>query len=431
MERGESFVAFTVACFQLPFYSDKSVRYRIIWQSVLKAPLIEWILFPIMAVKSEIREFLPKFLVRGNMTSRPIHLTQGKPNRAVFPIILVLLLFISSGCTQVPGGDGGLSATKAALDAQGTQLAGEKAVSADATQIAFSVQGTIIAQQAAQLTQVAQPNTQIEATQSVLEPTPTAAPTNTPLAPPPTETPPPTDVPPTPTPDFEAWMKSAKILLFEDVAGEYMDRYIKTALDTMDLTYVDVKDAVGDFKAQLLSGTDWDLIITGVEARTGVRGEFFDYLNDSLNNGSSVILEIWDLDELAGGKISSLLLRCGIKFQADWWNPPDETRSIWWLAPDHPIFHEPNEGMSLAHYSVYWSGDVGDLIKLGTGGDATLLAGNLAWEKGSHGTLATCLDGRFIIQTFSTHDYHKEDAILLWQNYIYYGLKNRFAEDPG
>jgi hypothetical protein len=71
-------------------------------------------------------------------------------------------------------------------------------------------------------------------------------------------------------------MDSAEILLFEDVVGGYMERYIKMALDNMGLSDVDVKDVVGDFKPQLLSGSDWVLINTGVDARSGVRGEFFD-----------------------------------------------------------------------------------------------------------------------------------------------------------
>jgi hypothetical protein len=171
-----------------------------------------------------------------------------------------------------------------------------------------------------------------------------------------------------------------KILVFEILLQSISTDISKQSLDSMGLPYVDVKDAIGDFKAQLLSGTDWDLVISGVEARSGVRGEFFDYLNDQLNNGTSVILEIWTLDEIAGGKIGPLLIRCGVKFQKDWWEPRLETRSIWWLAPEHPIFHEPNEGMLLAHYDLYWTGGAGDFIKAGTWG-CYLLAGNLAWER--------------------------------------------------
>lgn len=339
-------------------------------------------------------------------------------------ILLVLFMFSLSACFPVSGniGEGGLSGTKAALDALGTQLAQQQAAQENATQIALSVQATLVAQQIRQLTAA------VENVVTDLPEPQTATPTS--LPPTATDTLEPTEVPSTPTPDFKDRIKSAEILLFEDVAGAYLERYVKQALDSLGLKYVDVKDAIGDFKAQLLSGTDWDLIITAVEARSGVRGEFFDYLNDALNNGSSVILEIWTLDEIAGGKISPLLARCGVRFQADWWDPPSDSRSIWWLEPEHPIFHEPNEGMSLAHYSIQWFGDAGDFIRLAPGGDATLLAGNLAWEKSSHGTLASCIDGRFILQTHSTHDYHKEDVIPLWQNYIYYALKNRFSSNP-
>jgi len=205
-------------------------------------------------------------------------------------------------------------------------------------------------------------------------------------------------------------------------------RYIKAALDGMGIPYVDVKDAVGDFKGQLLSGTDWDLIISGVEARSGVQGEFFSYLNDQVNRGSAVILEVWNLDDIGGAKATTLLTNCGVKFQKDWWNPPDGSRSIWWLVPEHPIFHEPNDGVLLSHYNLEWFGDAGDFLKKLPGSDATILAGNLAWEKDNHGTIAICKDGRFIIQTHSTHDYHQEDIMRLWQNYIYNSLKAHYAD---
>ncbi|HTP02521.1 MAG TPA: hypothetical protein VMJ64_14195 [Anaerolineales bacterium] len=41
--------------------------------------------------------------------------------------------------------------------------------------------------------------------------------------------------------------------------------------------------------------------------------------------------------------------------------------------------------------------------------------------------LASCYDGRVILQTFSDHDYRQEEIIALWQNYIHYTLKNHFA----
>jgi len=195
-----------------------------------------------------------------------------------------------------------------ALNAQSTQLAQQLADIAKATQIAVEVQSTVNAQQAAYMTVVAQatevPPIEEIADLPVEQPTDLPAPTAMPL---PTETQIPTLEPPTPTPDIEEWMETSNILLFEDIAGTLLVRYIKAALDGMGLPYVDVKDAVGDFKGQLLSGTDWDLIISGVEARSGVQGEFFGYLNDQVNRGSAVILEVWNLDDIGGAKATTLL----------------------------------------------------------------------------------------------------------------------------
>jgi hypothetical protein len=49
--------------------------------------------------------------------------------------------------------------------------------------------------------------------------------------------------------------------------------------------------------------------------------------------------------------------------------------------------------------------------------------------------LATCYQGRVIIQTFSDHDYGQDNQdmgilVPLWENYIHYTLKNHFAVTP-
>ncbi len=170
--------------------------------------------------------------------------------------------------------------------------------------------------------------------------------------------------------DASPKMKSANILLYEDVSGAYLPRYVKQALDDLGFPYIDVTDHLGDFKEQLLSGTKWDLIISAAEARTGVRGEFFDYINTQLDNGSSAIIEIWTLNSIVNGKIAPLMRKCGVKYQSDWFKPPDTERSAWWLAPDNPVLNRPNKGLSLAHPVIYWSGDIGDLIALSSGGGA-------------------------------------------------------------
>jgi hypothetical protein len=46
------------------------------------------------------------------------------------------------------------------------------------------------------------------------------------------------------------------------------------------------------------------------------------------------------------------------------------------------------------------------------------------------GVLASCFQGRVLIQTFCNHDYHEGDIVPLWQNYIHYTLKNHFLAAP-
>lgn len=353
-----------------------------------------------------------------------------KRNFITLPLILLttLLFLLSVGCNLPAGSSQSFDATKAALNVQATiqaQQAQRDALatseSSAATQIAQEVQATLVSQQG---TQIAEQQAEDEPLPTDIPPTPTFTPT-----PDPTQPDAPTDIPPTPTPDIDAMVKSAKILLFEDMAGEYEVRYVKNALDIMGLSYTDVGDASGDFKTQLLSGTDWDLIIVSNEARSNIQGEFFVYLNDHLSNGTAEIIEVWALDEIASGKISNILTRCGVKFQKDWTDP--ENPSLWYLAPEHPVFHEPNEGMSLTRYVDYWDWDDGDLIELTPGSEATLLVGSIATEKTRYGTVATCLDGRLIIQTHCTHNYRQDDMVRLWQNYIYNTLKNRFLTTGG
>lgn len=284
-----------------------------------------------------------------------------------------------------------------------------------ATQIAANVEATVNAKLATEAAIVTD-------TPSPPEPTPTSQADE--AQDPPQNDPPPGDAPV----NMDEMMKDAEILLFENVTKIPLPRYIKQALDNLGLSrnYVDTKDATGNFKAQLLSGIDWDLIIVGVEARSSIQGEFFDYFNEQVNNGTGLVLEIWNLDEIAGAKATSFLTNCGVKVQGDWFDPPMTARSIWWLYGEHPVFHEPNEGMSLVNFTPYWFGDTGDLLKMVPGSDAYLLAGTYAQEKNSYGVLATCHDNRVIIQTYSSHDYRQDDVVRLWENYIYNALKAHF-----
>jgi hypothetical protein len=248
-------------------------------------------------------------------------------------------------------------------------------------------------------------------------------------------------VQPTPSIDLESQMKSANILLYEDmVAHTDTNRYVKDTLDRMGLTYKDDGNAQGWFKSDILGsapdGRPWDLVIVASEAKSGAQGEFFEYILDVLDQGTSVILEAWYLDRVAGGSASLLLERCGVEFEKNWSKVPPSRMVMFPLDTTHPILREPNAALSFTKVTHYWwdetltnTYDIGDWMKITSGGDAKLLVGTMAQEKTTHGTVTVCIDDRLILQTFSSHQLNYDTMTRVWENYIYNALKVRF-ENP-
>ncbi len=280
----------------------------------------------------------------------------------------------------------------------------------DPTKIALEYQATAMS---LQLTQAALA-VQAQPTQPpVVQPTPA----------PPTDTTLPTAIPPTATPSVEDLMKTAKILVYENTDERNIGLWIRDALDGLGLTYTHTGSYSGHFMEYLNSGTKWDLIIVGAEDKDKISGEFWDVINSRLiRDKAALIAEIWYLNTEANGPISKILSGCGIRYQKDY----QLADSIYWWVPDHPVFNEPNTVLPLLHYNRFWANQTGDQIRLGGGGDATLLAGLAAKPSNQEAVLATCYEGRVIIQTFSDHDYDQTEIVPLWQNYIYYTLKNHF-----
>lgn len=306
--------------------------------------------------------------------------------------------------------------------------------------LACSLGGTTTAQPVFDTTKAV---LELEATAMVLQLTqsamnnqaPAAAPTVAPLQP--TVAPPPTaGAAPTASSgmsqDFDTWMKSASILLFEDMAGDFVvGRSINEALNGLGLSYTDVKDALGHYKNEILSGgpggRGWDLIISGKELRSGVQGEFYVYLNDAITQGSAVIIEEWDMDAIGYGKLSLITGRCGVTLDKDWIGKPVSDHVIFPIDGTHPIHHMPNEGIALTNPTGYWVGDdLGDRMRLAPGSKAIPLWGLYANSKNNDLTAVTCVDGRVIIQTYSTHSYGDDRVVRMWQNYIYNTLKARY-----
>jgi hypothetical protein len=237
----------------------------------------------------------------------------------------------------------------------------------------------------------------------------------------------PAPVLPSPTEDVEARIKSAKVLVYENTDERGIGMWIQDALNGMGMQYTQTGSYSGHFMEYLNSGIKYDLIIVGAEDKDRISGEFWDVISTRLTRDkAALIAEVWYLDREANGPINKILGPCGVRFRKDW--PLAE--SIYWWVPTHPIFNEPNVVLPLLHYNRYWANQTGDKLMLGGGGDAVILAGLSASPSTGEGVLATCFDGRVIIQTFSDHDYRQAEVMPLWQNYIHYTLKNHFAVAP-
>ena len=282
----------------------------------------------------------------------------------------------------------------------------------DPTKAALEFQATSLS---LQLTQAA-----LNAAQPTITPAP-ASPTATETAAP---VPAPAQVQPSPTEDVEARIKAAKVLLYEDTDELGIGQWIQDAVEGMGLQYTQTGSYSGHFMEYLNSGTKYDLIIVGAEDRSKITGEFWDVINSRVTRDkTALIAEVWYLDRESNGPISKILGPCGVRYRKEY----DLAESIYWWTPTNPVFNEPNVVLPLLHYDRYWLSAAGDKLMIGGGGEPTLLAGLSAKPSSGEAVLASCFDGRVIIQTFCNHDYRESDIIPLWQNYIHYTLKNHFA----
>ncbi|MBN2119142.1 MAG: hypothetical protein JW730_21410 [Anaerolineales bacterium] len=311
-------------------------------------------------------------------------------------IMMIALIMLALAC-NMPG-----SGTPAAGAPQPTAF--------DPTKAALEFQATAMSQKMTEQALAAE--SENPATQAPQQPT---------SAPPTEIIPASTEIVPTATQDIEARMKSAKILVYEDTP--YIGLWIKDTLHGMGLKHVFVGDAMGDFMENLNSGIQWDLIILGAESHDYVSGDFFDVITERVvNDKTALIVEMWYLDKISEGRIKPLTTKCGVKLQKSY----DVASSIYWLESGSPFFTEPNIAIPLIHYDIYWAFQAGDYLRLLPGSEATLLAGMYQNRDSDYGVIASCFEGRVILQTFCNHDYHESDIQLLWENYIYNTLKNRF-----
>lgn len=324
--------------------------------------------------------------------------------------LIVIFLFASCSLLPIPSDNHNLENTSIALAIQQTGLA------MDQTRVAQAVPPTSTPEPILQPTYTLYPTYTSQVVEQPVEEEPVVA--EEPLSEEPSQT-------------FDEWMEGVNILLYDDMLSMWEAQVIENAIDGLGLgrNTTNVGDAMGDFLSEMNSAMVWDLIIVGAESRDSISGEYFDILADQLDRGSSVVIEIWYIDNVASGRIQPLMQRCGIAFQDDWQRNPNANLNdflVYLLEPGDSVFSQPNSISLLAPYDIMWVGDIGDFVKLNSGSDAKLLGGAYANRYSDFGLLAECMDGRMIWQLFSTHDYKTQDMINLWQNYIYNTLQARY-----
>jgi serine/threonine protein kinase len=233
--------------------------------------------------------------------------------------------------------------------------------------------------------------------------------------------------------DLKTFMGAANILVYEDIVSDYEVPYVRDTVDKMGLKYKWDGSAKGRILADLSGGPEgggtWDLVIIAMETRSISSGEVLPYLDAALQQGVSVILEAWNLDQTTNPARNDILDACGVSVKE--YLPRTRTSLDFVVYPilgaSNPILSEPNTGLSFTNASTHWlaSGDLGDLMSLTGSGDTQLLIGTDATQASTGGVLTTCMKDRLTLMTFSSHTFPFDTMEPLWENMIYNGLKTR------
>jgi hypothetical protein len=314
-----------------------------------------------------------------------------------------------------------------------------------ATQIEVYVQQTLLAQQSIADLQDSQTPPPVTSLPSRAAPSSTPQPQASPVSPNPatsTASPaaPAATAQPTPATidqtSFDTWIKSANILLYEDMTARLDTlRFVKATLDKMALKYKDDGSAKGWLRNDLSSGATggkpWDLVIIAAEDKEQAENEFFDYVTNALDQGSSVIFEVWYLNKAYANRAGPILARCGVEYSGDRTRVPPGSMVLFPLDAGNVLLNVPNKNLSFTNTSSYWwsssaSYDTGDLLSKAPKSQAELVLGISPDNREDHATLVRCLNGQLILQTFSSHTLAYESIGPLWQNLIYNALKTRF-----
>ena len=335
---------------------------------------------------------------------------------ALIATLLVFILVISCDYLGLTNNTSSpdLAATNAALEAMIVEMAAQNTIEASAKEM---------------VTDTAQPETQ---TPVVVTATGEATLSQT-------ET---QQVSPTATVDIDAQIKSliktANVLIYDDPDADLrLVPRVNKAVQEFGFNggyVVDASNRPGTFDSMLRS-QEWDLVILAVESRETVDiGDAVPLtpILEHINRGGALIVETWNLDEDESALGGLLLSVCEAHVEKDWHREEDEERDefvVYEFPGAGDFFKTPKTVTMPMNPTFFWEGDAGDFIRLdqSSSGKSRILAGELSPDRNNYGLMTSCLDGRMVLQTFSTHDYPLYETVRIWQDTMYYTLYNYFA----
>ena len=351
--------------------------------------------------------------------------------RLPIPLIVFILFALTLACAVTPPA----AALPEGPDLAATNLALQVTVNALAIQSTSQADAKMAVEATLQTPQDTQTPLVITAT---LEPT--LPPTETPL---PSETPTP-DITATFNPveltrQIEARIKAANVLIYDepDGQGRLVPRISKAvaAMGFSGGNVVNTSNYLGNFD-RLLRTQTWDLVVLSVESRDRIEiGSLgvLDAISNHIARGGALIVETWNLDEDQSALAGLLLNACNAHVEKDWHRAQNYTYADFLIPAfkaDSPVFSKPYAIAMPLRPTIFWPGDAGDLLRIDPSGSSKILAGVLSSDPNNYGVLTSCLDGRMILQTFSTHDYSLYETVHLWQNMMQYTLTNYFSKTP-
>lgn len=202
--------------------------------------------------------------------------------------------------------------------------------------------------------------------------------------------------------------------------------YLDQALQQLGLPYTAYYDANFDGFVSSLTSQTWDLVIFANENWFPAEN-VFEPLNTYVLNGGRLVFYTWAVGANPGRPLWSTL---GVTWLRDINDPPVP---VYWWAPDHPIFNDPESVPMFTQRIGGRYGIYGQAVGTLTGGPA--LAGYTPAATADNGALVIANEGRSVFRGFVDGDVDADqdgdgmpDGVELWVDTIM-GIQTEFSVD--